>query len=311
MASSIADDSGEFARLHPVGPQAAKALDLLCNNSQDMKEHHRHFITVKDRTRPVNPMGQEPNFGDQHDSIGLTRSIGYYSLSLEDPIKKPFHQGWLVGKGSDVLDKQSFKDSGGPPRGVDILLICPGKKTYGVASVHARISFHPQSGVLMLHGVRDDVPVEYQTHDGSRPVLLGSKGGHVFYQRSNTFTVGQLQYTLVFPKFSQENYSRFESKRNIMMGNCGLPLPHPGLSAVWQPHVEKKGPVVSYENVGHGQFGWISGAVECATGEPRAIKEQRPEDVRALQSIISEMEVGNLAKVKVSCVRKQHGVHSY
>ncbi|KAL9023450.1 MAG: hypothetical protein Q9196_007191 [Gyalolechia fulgens] len=130
----------------------------------------------------------------------------------------------------------------------------------------ARISFHSLSGVLILHGVRDDEPVENQTHDGSGPVLLGSGRRRVLYQRSNRFAVGQPQYLLVFSQLSWESYYEFEEKRNLMRERCGLPLPHPGLSAIWLPHVEKKGPIVSFENVGHGKFGWIRGAVDCETG---------------------------------------------
>ncbi|KAL9013438.1 MAG: hypothetical protein Q9173_001865 [Seirophora scorigena] len=205
MASSVISNAGEFARLHPVGSQAAKALDLLCD-SEDLEEHHRHFITVKERTQPADSRGLKSNGGNQRDSTSLDRPKGYYALSLEDPVKRPFHQGWLVGKGSTSLDKQSFRDGGGPPKGVDILLIrAGGKKTYGVASIHARISFHSQTGVLMLHGVWDDAPVEYQTHDGSELVFLGSGQRHVLYQKSNSFTVGQLQYRLVFSNFSQES----------------------------------------------------------------------------------------------------------
>ncbi|KAL9013437.1 MAG: hypothetical protein Q9173_001864, partial [Seirophora scorigena] len=80
-----------------------------------------------------------------------------------------------------------------------------------------------------------------------------------------------------------------------MLEQCGLLLPHPGLSAVWLPHVGKEGPIVSYENVGHGRFAWIRGAVDCETGDPRAIKEQQPKNLQALQSILSETEVGYLA----------------
>ncbi|KAL8649367.1 MAG: hypothetical protein Q9210_004442 [Variospora velana] len=285
---------GEFARLYPVGSQAVKALDLLCS-SEDLEEHHRHFVTVKDRTQPAGSMVLESNAGVQRISTYNNRMEAYYALSLEDPVSRPFHQGWLVGKGSALSDKQSFRDASGPPKGVDILLIRPGNKSYGVTSVHARISFHAQSGILMLHGILDDAPVEYQTHNGSGPVLLGSGQRHVLYQRTNSFTVGQLQYRLVFSTFSPESYLEFEKRRNTMMAQVGLPRPHPGLAAVWLPHVGKKGPVISYENVGHGKFGWIRGAVDCLTGNPRAIKEQQPGDRPALQSILFEMKVGDLA----------------
>ncbi|KAL8903474.1 MAG: hypothetical protein Q9207_003909 [Kuettlingeria erythrocarpa] len=231
MASSVTSNTSEFARLYPLGSQAAKALDLLCN-SEDLDEHHRHFITVKDRTQPAGPLLQKSSASTERGSTGLDLREAYYALSLDDPVERPFHQGWLAGKGSALSGKRGFRNDSGPPKGVDILLIRPGNKIYGVASVHARISFHSKSGVLMLYGALDNAPVEYQTHDSSGPVLLSSKRGHVLYQRTNAFSVSQLQYRLVFSEFSPESYLDFEKKRNTMIERSGLPLPHPGLSAV-------------------------------------------------------------------------------
>lgn len=89
---------------------------------------------------------------------------GYYKLSLHDPIEYPFAQGYSAGRGTSKLSATSEGD-----RGVNLLLVCPERRSNGVAVVHARISIHGQSGALMLFGVQDDRPVVYKVHD-SLPV---------------------------------------------------------------------------------------------------------------------------------------------
>lgn len=135
------------------------------------------------------------------------------------------------------------------------------------------------------------------THDASGPVELSSDQAHVLYQKSNLFYVGQLQYVLVFSEFSKVQYLNFAERRNKLMQSCGMKVPHAGLLAVWQPQVVKRGPVVSFGNVGSGKFGWITCAVHSRTGEPLAIKEQRPRDLHDLEKIEFEVRVGKLANV--------------
>ncbi|KAL8993939.1 MAG: hypothetical protein Q9188_007200 [Gyalolechia gomerana] len=272
MASSSNSCLEEFARLYPNGSDAENALDLVWE-SKELDQHHRQFITVEPRTEPADSSGDEFTSAQQSDSSNRMHWSGYYALSLKDPVKRMFQQGWLMGRGVTTLGKGSFEDNGGPPKGVDLLLIRPGEKTYGVTNVHARISFHPQSGVLMVHGTRDDKPVKYMTHDASGPVELGSDQAHVLYQKSNLFYVGQLQYVLVFSEFSKVQYLNFAERRNKLMQSCGLKVPHAGLLA----------------------FGWITCAVHSRTGEPLAIKEQRPRDLHDLEKIEFEVRVGKLA----------------
>lgn len=84
---------------------------------------------------------------------------------------------------------------------MDILVVSPRKKAMGVAVVHGLIQFHPRSGVLMIRGVLDETPVQYEVTDSSSPLILGKGEKHVLYQPRNRIKIGDLYYNLVFEKF--------------------------------------------------------------------------------------------------------------
>lgn len=149
-----ADEEFEFARIIPDSTEAEEALDAVCDAQVD--NHHRWFIRVERRTR------SEDSDSETHHSPPY---LDHGELSLGDPIKKPFTVGWLLGKGLR-------KDFEGPPKGVDLLLVRPGKYSHGVAPVHARILIHPESGALLLVGVQEGKPVLYRNLDTTKDIIL-------------------------------------------------------------------------------------------------------------------------------------------
>ncbi|KAL9045089.1 MAG: hypothetical protein Q9214_001827 [Letrouitia sp. 1 TL-2023] len=167
--------SRPFATIVPQGSDAERALDLVVD---DPKLHHRHrsFISVQRATRPAES-GSDLSESEKYNTPTEFWS-GSYTLSLCNLPLNPTSVGWRIGRGSS---KNPEKD-----RGVDLLLIRPRKKTEGVATVHARIQFHPLSGMFMLVGVEDEKPVEYKVHDSNRPIFLGQGQKHVLYQKTNS-----------------------------------------------------------------------------------------------------------------------------
>ncbi|KAI4123076.1 MAG: hypothetical protein LQ341_007240, partial [Variospora aurantia] len=162
-----------------------------------MSDHHLSFIHVESSSH----------------SNGSSNGA-YYSTSLKDPVQDPFSVGWKVGR--------SISINRTPSKGVNILLIRPGQNPRNVAPVHARIRLHPQSGVLVLHGMQDDQPVDYVDPDSGELVHLRSHDSRVMYAKINVFSVGNLHYRLVFPTFTGQQYSGFMLQRNLMMQTYGL-----------------------------------------------------------------------------------------
>ncbi|KAL8991361.1 MAG: hypothetical protein Q9177_000202 [Variospora cf. flavescens] len=290
--TSATVDIDEFARIIPEGSEAETALDIVCDGAVD--DHHSSFIRVERRTR-VEDSGSELSASERRTSLDSGYWGGYYKLSLGDPVKKPFSIGWLMGRGH-------ARDLDGPPRGVDLLVIRPGKKPYGVAPIHARISIHPQSGVLLIFGVQEGKPVVYRDLNNSEDIELKNGQSQVLYQPRNSFSIGQLRYTLVFNNFDKMQYSRFVEKRNAIMQAHDLLAPHSALSAIPQRQDVKKGYMVMHGTLSAGGFGWISSAVDAATGMPLAIKEHRPKDLRAQDNVVREL------KCQLTITEEQQGL---
>lgn len=142
----------------------------------------------------------------------------------------------------------------------------------------------------------------YRDLNNSADIELKNGQSHVLYQPRNSFSTGQLRYTLAFKKFDKTQYSRFVEKRTAMMQAHELLAPHSALSAIPQRQDVKKGYMVMHGTLSAGGFGWISCAVDAATGKPLAIKEHRPKDLRAQDSVVRELKVGKLFTVRTKLV---------
>ncbi|KAL8824717.1 MAG: hypothetical protein Q9170_008067 [Blastenia crenularia] len=293
MANSSADSqSDEFARIYPRGEEAENAFDSVYSDAT-LSEHHGSFFRAERRTRSPDS-DSDISSSDRHDLPSKENEywVGYYSLSLRDPVKDKTSIGWRMGKGFiGVLADPAYGDD----QGVDLILIRPGKRSKQTAPVHARIRFHPRSGVLMLVGVEKDRPVCYKTHDASTLLQLGQGDRHVLYQKSNMFWVGRLQYDLVFTGFDKEQYTAFVGRRDMMLYGSeasfsGL-LPHAAISAVPRAEDMKRGKVITHGMIGYGGFGRVFPAVDAETGEPLAVKRHAPTTQHHLRAITLEVDI--------------------
>lgn len=281
-------DSGlyEFARIYPDGLEAEIALDLVAANEK-LHPQHAFFLHTQEKIRS-DESDLELSPSERREPLKRTFLSGYYKLSLDDPVEQPFAQGYLAGRGHSKLSRDGTNEG---DLGVHLLLLRRGRRSNGVAAVHARISIHRRSGALMLFGVQEKRPVLYRIHDDST-VSLEKGQGHVLYQKNNSFTVGNLSYRLVFSDFTHEQYLSFLEKRNQVMEAGAFLAPHPSLSAVWRYQDSKKGYVITHGTIAVGRFGWVRAAVDTRTGEPLAVKRQEAKSKYDMEKIEKEHKVG-------------------
>ncbi|KAI4162412.1 MAG: hypothetical protein LQ342_003978 [Letrouitia transgressa] len=280
MAQLYSSTGYPFATIIPQGSDAERALDPVADDA-NLHQWHRSFISVQ-RKAPPAESGSDLSESERPTTAKEFWS-GHYIFRLSNLPLKPTSIGWRIGRGSSKLEAD---------RGVDILLIRPRKKTEGVATVHARIQFHPLSGVLMLVGVEDEKPIQYRVHDSNHPTMLRQGQKHVLYQKTNSFTLGNLQYTFVFEDLTQEKYAEFIKRRNILFEDLGHQAPHPALSAIPRQQDVKRGPVITHGTLAFGKFGWVYSGVNAATGDPLAVKEHRPKNVQEQRIIDNEIDIG-------------------
>ena len=278
----------QFARIIPEGSDAERALDQVYNDTK-LSDYHNDYIHVERRTKNTDS-SSENSGSDQRPSPEPEYWAGFYALSLQNLPRKPTSIGWRVGRGSSRLEGD---------RGVDILLICPKAQSQGVAPVHARIQFHPRSGVLMLVGVVDDKPVRYEVGDSAEPVLLRAGEKRVLYQMRNRIVLGNLQYTLVFESQTAQQYSEYVTVRDGMFQDLEHSPPHHKLSALPRLQDMLRGPVVTHGTMSTGAFGWIYSAVDARSGEPLAVKEQRLKNKKQLYEIVNELSIGKIFSVSL------------
>lgn len=277
-----------FAKIFPEGSDAEQALHLVCEGQPS--DYHRQFIQAefKDRKAPSDSESGSDRSKDQE----TKRWCGYYELSLQ-PLPTHVSTGWRLGRGSS---RTKEKD-----RAVDIILISPGNKARGVAAVHAIIQFHPRSGALMIVGVLDEKPVQYEVTDSASPLILGKGEKHVLYLPRNRIKIGDLYYNLIFEDFNYHNrYARYRKDRDDLFQALGYSIPHTALSAIPRPQDAKKGPVVLHGTMSEGGFGWVFAAVNARDGEPLAVKEHKVKNKRSRHDILSEIYFGGLFQVSYS-----------
>ncbi|KAL8651607.1 MAG: hypothetical protein Q9210_003160 [Variospora velana] len=280
-----------FATIVSQGQEAEDALDLVYDH-EGLSDHHRSFLRVERLLRPRDSDSEtgEIHSSDRQASLKTQYWAGCYALSLQDPVPDKTSIGWRLGKGaSGALADKAYRDH----QGVDLLLIRPGDRgSRQTAPVHARISFHARSGVLMIFGVEKDRPVLYQTHDARAPISLAQGKSHVLYQATNSFSVGRLHYNLVFTELGSEQYTAFVAKRDAVLFPPGATVPHYAISAVPRAQDVKRGNVITHGTFGFGGFGRVFAAVEASTGEPLAVKQHLPTNKRQLDAITLEARVG-------------------
>lgn len=254
-----------IARLFPVGRDAERTFSQIVD-SIHLTEHHKQFV----RAVPYEgSLAGSPTASDyESDQPPRPRRNaspdklwdGHYLLSTERPGDVKPSIGWRVGRGIAKLKN----------RGVDLLVVCPNEHLYDVAVVHALIQIHPESGVLMLRGVSDTRPVKYYL---DKTISLYSKDKHVLFQRENRFSLGKLDFNLVYEALDDEQYADRITIRNRGLEQAGKEVPSPRILAIPRKAHVKIDDLILHDNISSGAFGLVCAAVEASTGAPVAMKE--------------------------------------
>lgn len=86
-------------------------------------------------------------------------------------------------------------------------------------------------------------------------------------------------------------YSKLIKKRNAMIEAYRFQVPHPAISAIPQRREMEKGPVVLHGSLSSGRFGLDFLWCRCLNGDPLAIKEHKPKNMREHAVVRRELEV--------------------
>jgi len=280
-----------IARLLPVGRDAEGMFSRIVD-SVHLTEHHKQFIHAVPLDQ--SPAGSPLTSDYESDRPPLPRRDaspnklwnGHYLLSTARPGDVKPSIGWRVGRGAARL-----KD-----RGVDLLVVCPDEHFHEVATVHALIQVHPESGVLMLRGVSDTRPVKYYL---DKTILLYNKDKHVLFQRENRFSLGKLDFNLIYEDLNDEQYADHITIRNQSLEQDGKEVPSPRVFAIPRKAHVKVDDLILHDNISSGTFGLVCAAVEATTGAPVAMKETWIKHKQMLQdkSLKIEREVSTDFKV--------------
>lgn len=158
-----------------------------------------------------------------------------------------------------------------PDRGVDILVTYPGKPTHGVLPIHAIIRGHLRSGLLMLEGFGDDVPVTYM--EQNRVVALRKGVYRCLWETDNRFFLKDLEVILTYAELSQAKLDELRRLRDTQIYLRDLPTIHPELPLIPpKTPLKRYGDIIVFKTLGSGSFGVVGLGLNIKTGEPCAIK---------------------------------------
>ena len=207
-----------------------------------------------------------------------------YELNFKNLGKGSLGLGCTIGKGSGVRGEEG--------QGVDIRISSACKT--GVGNVQAAVVLHPHSGVLMVAGMDNDIPVVY--HANGERIKLHAGESHVLVGRCNLLEFGDLMFVLEIPTYDpssdQANYRVYTAERNEALRKVGLLPPNEKLlSLPRKNHIELFGDVIAYNSITEGAFGTILAGINRYTGEPVAVKVMNISERRTLKEMTPELEV--------------------
>lgn len=273
--SSMSNTPGwTVARLLPVNNDAQSAFDWLVRHESLSRNQQIHLQATA--------LANVEDFYDSNPAVNARLAdpdndlkkmwTGHFQLTFSNLRSGQSLLGWRMGRGSDTAQASD--------RNVDILVTPPGKHSGGVVPLHSFIHFHPVSGCLMLMGVNKIHPVRYELNNETLELRDGDK--HVLYQQTNRFSLGTLDFKLVFENQTPADFAMFVGFRNDHLRRFQLRLPHPRISAIPRKNHAMVAGVVVHDILNFGSFGVVSAAVDAKTGEQMAMKDMliKTEDVK-------------------------------
>ena len=175
-------------------------------------------------------------------------------------------------------------------RGVDILVIYPGKPTHGVLPVHAIIRGHLHSGLLMLEGCSDDEPVKYMADN--KPVALGKGQSRCLWQVDNRFFLSGLEVILTYVGLSQAGLDELRRLRDAYIYLKDLPAIHPELPLIPPEYpLERYRDIIVFKTLGSGSYGVVGLGLNIKTGEPCTFKTIWVKGVENRNALFKEAEL--------------------
>ena len=262
-----------IAKLIPVGSYAKASFSQVADYKH-LSGYHKRYIDAKlcpDESDLIKRADCEDSEYESHRPSHPRHEssqrvwVGHYLLSSERPGVVQPSVGWRIGRGAT-----KWKN-----RGVDLLIVCPGEYCYEVGIVHALVHIHPKSGVLLLRGVRDEEPVIYESDNMKLQVELYEGDTHVLHHGVNSFSLGKLQFKLVYEQPDDAQYIKHIQTRNQshLEADVDATTPHPCISAIPGKHHLRIDNFLLHDSISTGTFGYVHAAVDVRTGNPIAVKE--------------------------------------
>ena len=283
--------NGDFARLVPRNQVAQRLFSASYIYVEENKTFHLRFLQRENinSKMPDEPVESSTDYASSLEGDIIQEHSGYFVLSFDQNREPEFpHLGWRVGRGTGKSPAN---------RGVDLLLSKPGDQLgRSLASVHIIFHFNRQSGLLMLKGGSQKVPVEYRL--GGHWVELDYDEEHLIYEPSTRIRAGLCEYELEHAVDEKDRMMYFEQRNSFLKAQLPAnteikiqPLQRlPGDSFI------PRGRYLELETQGSGAFGWITRGLDTKTGDLVAIKELRI-DARNKAAVLAEVSIGIRFKV--------------
>ena len=149
----------------------------------------------------------------------------------------------------------------------------------------------------MLSAGDSHKPVEIFDDDEGDWVRLLHPQSTVLHQPYNRFRLGLLEFAIVYPKIQHDRNdpdykSLMQARNDYMKLHLRVPLPHPAIPIVPQREIHIRHGLKIFRTVGAGGFGWVSAAIDIATGDPYAVKETVIKHRDQVNEIRAEFDIG-------------------
>lgn len=297
-----------FATLELVNRAGYRTAAHLARNYDKLSPHHQNTLRItkfgmyiqtlswlattllKDNANlslpepqpPSSPEGSDESEYDT-DTSDPTLSEQYlarYELLFGDVDESKQIPGlhYTLGKGSS---------SKGENRGVDLLLICPGKNSMGVLGHHAIIGWHRESSWPMIQGLSDKHPVSFMRNNDY--IDLGDNICQALSERVNRFFIGQIECTLSFQNLTPGHLEYMRQIRNSAYEAVSIPVPDDRLPLLpLQEPIRRIRNINIYKYIGVGGFGIVGIGIDVDTGDVRAVKSVVIKDGVARRAAVAE-----------------------
>ena len=268
-------EDGVFAWLRPISETACAAFSASVNSvlKYDRKHrHHRRFLHVDDRQERCRSPFSEEGSDTQPKRLEW---LGAFKLSLQADLLDPA-QGWYLGT-----------DRGQKSPQVDILLAPPTKAwaSQRIASKHARLFFHQESGRIMLEARHTVISSRTRTEilNKTKTCVIEHGGMLQFGTCSYIFEYTDLHSTDSFQRHLQQfmrnhHDPQWSLNRHLTPSSVGIAVP---VGKYW----------CSATALAQGTFGKIT-AGWTHEGRPVAVKtlkDPREGEVRIHQMIMKHI----------------------